>query len=296
MRHVPTGRAPWALGPRALEPDTMTPTELRDSLRRVDVAGYPELSTRSRDEIYGHGDQLSPGGLFLATEMARRLRLREGGRVLDVGCGFGESSMFLAETFGVDVVAVDLWVPPTTLARRIEARGLATRVTPLQLDVTKPLPFADNYFDAIFSMTTFHHFADDDGVAPRLLRTLKSGGRAAISDTCFNEEIAAAEVPPVFKVTPAGNIFDTWTAETSTYHSPGWWRRRFEQVGCGRITECDELEIGPAMWEDKLAYDLERASWDANKIDQMRWKIDQILYGRAQSPYFTFFLATLEKP
>ena len=296
MKHVPTGRARLALGPKALELDPMTPTELRDSLRRIDVAGYPELATRSRDEIYGHGDQLSPGGLFLATEMARRLSLREGARVLDVGCGFGESSMFLAETYGVNVVAGDLWVPPTTLARRIEARGLATRVSPLQLDVTKPLPFADNYFDAIFSMTTFHYFADDDHVVPRLLRTLKSGGRAAISDTCFNEEIAAAEVPPVFKVTPAGNIFDTWTAETSTYHSPGWWRRRFEQVGCGRITECDELENGPAMWEDKLAYDLERASWDANKIDQMRWKIDQILYGRAQSPYFTFFLATLEKP
>ena len=296
MKHVPTGRARLAPGPKALELDPMTPTELRDSLRRIDVAGYPELATRSRDEIYGHGDQLSPGGLFLATEMARRLSLREGARVLDVGCGFGESSMFLAETYGVNVVAVDLWVPPTTLARRIEARGLATRVSPLQLDVTKPLPFADNYFDAIFSMTTFHYFADDDHIVPRLLRTLKSGGRAAISDTCFNEEIAAAEVPPVFKVTPAGNIFDTWTAETSTYHSPGWWRRRFEQVGCGRITECDELENGPAMWEDKLAYDLERASWDANKIDQMRWKIDQILYGRAQSPYFTFFLATLEKP
>ena len=49
------------------------------------------------------------------------------------------------------------------------------------------------------------------------------------------------------------------------------------------------------MWEDKLAYDLERSGWKEEKIASLRWKIDQILYGRDHTPRFTFFVATLEK-
>ena len=52
---------------------------------------------------------------------------------------------------------------------------------------------------------------------------------------------------------------------------------------------------GPAMWKTKLAYDLERSNWDESKVDQLQWKIDQILYGRDHRPFFTFFLATLQK-
>ena len=49
------------------------------------------------------------------------------------------------------------------------------------------------------------------------------------------------------------------------------------------------------MWEDKLAYDLDRSGWKQEKIDSLRWKIDQILYGREHSPRFTFFVATVER-
>ena len=61
------------------------------------------------------------------------------------------------------------------------------------------------------------------------------------------------------------------------------------------VIECSELEDGPAMWEDKLAYDLERSGWSQEKVDSLRWKIDQILYGRTQRPRFTFFVATVER-
>lgn len=273
----------------------MTPIELKTSLRRVDPAAYPELTSYARDEIYGRGDQLSPGALFLAARMARDLNLREGDRVLDVGCGFGESSMFLADTYGVDVVAVDLWVPSTTLARRFEERGFGSRILPLNLDVTAPLPFADGYFDAIFCMTSFHYFGAEDGFLKHLLRYARRGSRLSVSDTCFNEEVTAAELPPVYRATPPGNIFDSWEGETSKYHSPDWWRELFTDSGLVDVIECIELEDGPTMWEDKLAYDLERSGWDENKVDQLRWKIDQILYGRKNQPYFTFFLATLQK-
>ncbi len=67
------------------------------------------------------------------------------------------------------------------------------------------------------------------------------------------------------------------------------------ESGMVKVIECLELDDGPAMWEDKLAYDLDRSGWTQEKIDSLRWKIDQILYGRERSPRFTFFVATVER-
>ncbi len=273
----------------------MTSSELGALLRRVDPVAYPELASYSRKEIYGHGDQLSPGGLFLASRMARKLDLRPGDVVLDVGCGFGASSIFLADRYDVDVVALDIGVPAATVAERADAKGYADRIQPLNCDVTKPLPFANKYFDAICCMTCFHYFGANEGFLAHLLRYLKPGKRLSVSDTCFNQEVTGSELPDVYRRVAPGNTFDSWQMETSKYHSPAWWRRLFEDSGIVNVVECVGLEDGPAMWEDKLAYDLERANWDDTKIDQLQWKIDQILYGRDHRPFFTFFLATLEK-
>ena len=273
----------------------MTPSELGALLRQVDPVAYPELVSYSRDEIYGHGDQLSPGGLFLASRIARELDLQPGDVVLDVGCGFGASSIFLANRYGVEVVALDLGVPAATVAERAAERGQAERILPLNRDVTKPLPFADGHADAIFCMTCFHYFGVNEGFLGHLLRYLKQEKRLSVSDTCFNQEVTPKGLPDVYRTVAPGNTFDSWQTETSKYHSPTWWRRLFEDSGIVRIIECTDLDDGPAMWEDKLAYDLERSNWDENKVDQLQWKIDQILYGRDHRPFFTFFLATLEK-
>ncbi len=273
----------------------MNSSELGALLRRVDPVAYPELASYSRDDVYGHGDQLSPGGLFLASRMARQLDLRPGDVVLDVGCGFGASSIFLADRYDVDVVALDIGVPAATVAERADEKGYADRIQPLNCDVTKPLPFANNYFDAICCMTCFHYFGANEGFLAHLLRYLKRGKRLSVSDTCFNQEVTGSELPDVYRRVAPGNTFDSWQMETSKYHSPAWWRRLFEDSGIVNVVECVGLEDGPAMWEDKPAYDLERSNWDESKVDQLQWKIDQILYGRDHRPFFTFFLATLEK-
>jgi cyclopropane fatty-acyl-phospholipid synthase-like methyltransferase len=53
---------------------------------------------------------MGPGGLYLAARMARTLSLKAGNTVMDLGCGRGATSVFLARKFGVNVVAVDWWI------------------------------------------------------------------------------------------------------------------------------------------------------------------------------------------
>lgn len=54
------------------------------------------------------GDSLHPGGLALTEEVASDLNLTPGSRVLDVGCGPGATSLFLAKKYGATVTGVTL--------------------------------------------------------------------------------------------------------------------------------------------------------------------------------------------
>lgn len=272
----------------------ITAEQLKSSLRRVDLDRYPELHSYTRDEIYGHGDQMSPGALFLAARMARSLQVEPGDVVLDVGCGLGQSSIFLARHCGVRVVAVDLGFPAATLNKKFSEQGYGDRIVALNHDVLEPLPFSQGYFDAGFCMTSIHYFGLAPGFVTHLLHYLKKGGRFCVGNTCFDQEIPVDQVPGIYRTTPPGSILDGWQSECSGYHSPAWWRRLFIESGTVEVIECLELEDGPAMWEDKLAYDLERSGWSQDKVDSLRWKIDQILYGWNHTPRFTFFVATVE--
>lgn len=289
-----TSRARTRQGARGPEPGP-TAAWLQTNLRRIDRGAYPELADYSHAEVYGGGDQLSPGGLFLADLMTRRLGLESGDRVLDIGCGLGDSSIFLAKHFDVEVIAVDLHTPRELLQRKIDERGWGARIVPMQLDVTQAMPFEDAYFDAVFCMTSIHYFGHRRDFLPRLLRHLKPGGRLAVANTCFNEEVADHALPAVFRATPPGSVLDSWEGETRYYHSPDWWARLFRADDSTELCECSEVEDGPVMWEDKLAFDLESVGWNAPEIRARRWKTDQILFGRDQNPYFTFFNALLRK-
>jgi len=279
----------------AYEEQGITADQLRSTLSRVSLDRYPELQSYSRDEIYGRGDQMSPGALFLAARMARSLEVRPGDVVLDVGCGLGESSIFLARHYGVRVVAVDLGISASTLSEKFSERKWGASVTALNLDIKEPLPFAEGHFDAVFCMTSMHYFGGTTAFLKHILQYLKRGGRFCVGNTCFDREIPADQVPDIYRTTPPGGILDGWQSECSRYHSPAWWQRLFADSGIVKVIECLELDDGPAMWEDKLAYDLERSGWSQEKVDSLRWKIDQILYGRNHRPRFTFFVATVER-
>ena len=261
----------------------------RPSFRRIDRRDYPEVDGYSWEKIYGHGDNMAPGGLYLASRMARLLNLERGDVVLDIACGRGDSSIFLAESFGVRVICFDLWIPSSFLAGKIEEAGCTTRVTPLDLDATEPLPFAAGYFDAMFCMQSLHSFGGDVEPLRGLLGPLKPGGRFAVGGTCFNEEVSNGELPEIYSET------DGWDAEYEKYHSPAWWKALFLKTGLVDIIECNELEDGPVMWEDEILHHGERAGWTEEWYHKAKWLIDQVAFSRDHAPYLTHYVATLEK-
>lgn len=87
--------------------------------------------------------------------ICRKLRIAEGERVLDVGCGWGSFAIHAASTRGAQVVGITLSRAQADLAaKRVAEAGVADRV---EIRVQDERDVADGPFDAIASIGMFEH-------------------------------------------------------------------------------------------------------------------------------------------
>ena len=261
--------------------------EIRKLFRRVSPGAYPELAGYTREEIYD--GKMGPGGLYLATQMARRLKLSAGMRVLDMGCGNGATSVFLAKQYGVTVVAVDLWVSATKLFQRFRQHEVDERVVPLNLDVTGKIPFPNDYFDAIFCMDAIHYFGGTVAFWHHILPHLKPGGTLCIGSPCFSSEFSSECVSQLPYVYEDGT--DLWPKEFSRYHSPNWWKHLISQTGMMDIRESEALNDGIIYWEDDVLFNLERGG----KTAVAKTDAAQITFRQDGVPFLTHFVLSAER-
>ncbi|MGH2942938.1 MAG: class I SAM-dependent methyltransferase, partial [Solirubrobacteraceae bacterium] len=106
-----------------------------------------------------------------------KLALREGERVLDVGCGWGSFPIHAASRHGARVVGITLSAPQARLAReRVAAAGVADRV---EIRVADYRELRGERFDAIASIGMVEHVGSSqlDRYAATLAGLLAPGGR-----------------------------------------------------------------------------------------------------------------------
>lgn len=109
--------------------------------------------------------------------VADKLALKEGERVLDVGCGWGGFPLRAATRYGARVVGITLSPPQAEKARqRAEEAGVADRV---EIRVMDYRDLAGERFDAIASIGMVEHVgsANIDLYARTLAGLLEPGGR-----------------------------------------------------------------------------------------------------------------------
>ncbi|MGW4898719.1 class I SAM-dependent methyltransferase [Kitasatospora sp. NPDC004240] len=109
--------------------------------------------------------------------ICRKLGLRPGMRLLDVGCGWGSLLLHAARHYGVTAVGVSISAEQVALARqRVERAGLADRIE-VRLQDYREVP--DGPFDAISSVGMAEHVGSEQYLvyAGALYGLLAPGGR-----------------------------------------------------------------------------------------------------------------------
>jgi cyclopropane fatty-acyl-phospholipid synthase-like methyltransferase len=262
-------------------------------LRVPDRSRYPELDGYTRHELY---EDISPGGLYLACRMVRTMRLKAGDIILDLGCGKGTTSIFLVKHFGVKVIALDLWTSATYLDQKFTERGYRDRIVPLNMDAAQPLPFAENYFDAVFCMNSFNFYGGSVAYLRRLLKHVKPGGQLCIGSEVLTSEFTSEQLqhPPyvyAFTLPPPNEHVNVFEDDFSKQHTPAWWRDLFENSGLLQVENCEHLDDAAILYEESVRheYELNLDPFDVQMcLRQMEWD-------RHNEPKKSLFVITSKK-
>jgi SAM-dependent methyltransferase len=258
--------------------------EPKITLREVDQSKYPELRNYTKDQIWRN---TGPGGLYLVSLLASELELEPGSLVLDLGCGAAESSIYLARHYGVTVVAADLWADSTVNARKIDRRVHRGQIVPLRLDASQPLPFAEDYFDAILIVNNLNFYGTDLAIVDRIARHLKRGGIFCSGGECLNEEFTPGQIANPPEVYSFAKV--VWREDFLTSHSPGWWAEHIRRSTELELVSCAELEDGRRYFEEQALLTEPEGYFGLDARQARELEIRQIEYGRSHRPYMTVY-------
>ena len=127
-------------------------------------------------------DEFHIGGRTATEELAQLAEVQPGHLLLDVGCGLGGTSRYLAATVGCHVVGLDLTEEYCRVAEMLSARvGFADR-TVFRQGSALDLPFDDGHFDVVWTEHVQMNVADKAGFYSEMARVLKPDGRLAFHD------------------------------------------------------------------------------------------------------------------
>jgi ubiquinone/menaquinone biosynthesis C-methylase UbiE len=148
------------------------------------VTRSKEQAQHSYNRLAGWYDFFSGSEKKYRQEGLARLHVQSGETVLEVGFGTGQTLLQLASLVGPGGKVCGIDISDGMLqvaAARLKKAGLAANAD-LRLGDAINLPFADQYFDAVFISFTLELFDTPEipWVLAEFRRTLKSGGRLGV--------------------------------------------------------------------------------------------------------------------
>ena len=224
---------------------------------------YPRAD-RMNPDLIKH-NIMGPNPAKLLEELLNKFPLEPGQTVMDLGCGQGVTSIMLVKEYGLKVFAVDLWISASENWQRFRKEGLTReQIVPIHEDAHQ-LPFADEFFDAVVSIDSYHYFGLDKAyLGKHLLPLVKPGGYLLLVVPGFHRDVHE-NIPK--------ELLLTWSAEDlDTIHDADYWRDVISATEGVEILAIEEMESNENCWEDWLATDNEYAVMDRVPMNAGAWK------------------------
>ena len=153
-------------------PDEAPRIDPRQAYGQSDIYALGRVSATPQDDPHAWADRL------LADRFALVRRHYAGGPVLDLCCATGEHLLTLAPEIerGIGLDFSHRYV--AAAADAVRARGLA-HIAFVEADA-RAIPFADQSFGLVYSLSSFYHVPDVAGVVADVARVLRPGGIAVL--------------------------------------------------------------------------------------------------------------------
>ena len=185
---------------------------------------------------------MGPNCVRFAEELTANIPFSPNMRVLDLGCGMGLSSIYLARTFGVRVFAADLWINPSDNFARFRDFGLE---------------------DAVICIDAYHFFGcDPEYLDAHIAPLVKPGGFIAAAIPGLRQEFTG-DIPDELR---------PYWKEDINFHSAGWWAELWKQSTRAAVRDAFSLRSHKAAWEDWLQCDNPYAQRDADMMEKAGWR------------------------
>ncbi|XP_010439382.1 PREDICTED: tocopherol O-methyltransferase, chloroplastic-like [Camelina sativa] len=144
-----------------------------DSSVQLSDSGHREAQIRMIEE------SLRFSGVTTDEEEEKKIK-----KIVDVGCGIGGSSRYLASKFGAESIGITLSPVQAKRANDLAAaQSLAHKVS-FQVADALEQPFEDGKFDLVWSMESGEHMPDKAKFVNELVRVVAPGGRIIIVTWC----------------------------------------------------------------------------------------------------------------
>ncbi len=201
-----------------------------------------QFMSKDKNVEFLKATMMGPNAMRLAEELSSYLNINENMRILDLGCGCGLSTLLLVKKYGASVFAADLWISPTENYERFQSIGIDDKAVPISVDATKGLPFANGYFDLLFTVDAYHYFGDTEEMLPALIPYVKKGGYIAVAIPGIKYEFGE-NVPDEMK--------PFWNDEVArTIHSLDWWKNLWETEKGIEIIDIREMLCCKQSWDE----------------------------------------------
>ncbi|XP_068211420.1 uncharacterized protein [Palaemon carinicauda] len=124
------------------------------------------------------------GGEDTAKELFGNLQLRPAQRVLDVGCGTGNSAFFISRSYRAHVHGVDISVAAINLAieRQMALDKDLRKMVNFEIGDILEMNYEEGFFDIIYSRECFVYIANKPLLFSKLYRWLRPGGTVFFTD------------------------------------------------------------------------------------------------------------------
>lgn len=138
-----------------------------------------------------HGDESKETAqIQLIEHLAQLANIKTGARILDIGCGFGGSSLYLTKKY--DASTTGITISPVQVQMAKEAAAKANLDASFLLMDAEDMQFAQP-FDLLWSVESISHYHDPRKFFVSAVKFLKPGGCFALTDWFQKETLSPAD-------------------------------------------------------------------------------------------------------